>query len=104
LSILVNYFTKTPSNEPTLGLRDAVPFVLKHLDVFHLSVDQLAHPGLLVANDPHRHVVEWRGVVVLVLWLAAAAVAVRLRNRPLLLLHLVTAAAFVLVTAATSRI
>jgi hypothetical protein len=104
LSILINYFTKTPANEPTLGLRDAIPFVLKHLDVFHLSIDQLAHPGLLVGNDPHRHVEEWRGAVVLVLWIVAVAVAGRLRNRPLLLLHVVTGAALVLVTAATSRI
>ena len=104
LSILINYFTKTPANEPTVGVRDAVPFVLNHLDVFHLSIDQLAHPGLLVANDPHRHVVEWRGAVLLVLWLAAAALAVRLRHRPVLLLHAVTAVALVLVTAATSRI
>ena len=104
LSILTDYFTKTPANEPTLGVRDAVPFVLKHLDVFHLSIDQLAHPGLLVENDPHRHVLEWRGVVVLVLWLAALALAVRLRNSALLRFHLVTATTLVLVTAATSRI
>ena len=104
LSILVDYFTKTPANEPTVGLRDAIPYVAKHLDVFHLSVDQLAHPGLLVANDPHRHVEEWRGLVVLLVWLVAVGVAIRLRNRPLLLLHLVTGVAFVLVTAATSRI
>jgi hypothetical protein len=78
--------------------------VLKHLDVFHLSVDQLAHPGLLVANDPSRHVVAWRGLVVLLLWAASVVVAVRLRHRAVLLLHLVTGVAFVLVTAATSRI
>ena len=104
LSILIHYFTQTPSNEPTVGLRDAIPFVLKHLDVFHLTVDQLAHPGLLVENDPHRHVVEWRGAVVLVLWLAAVAVAIRLRHRAVLRLHLVVAVALVLVTVATSRI
>ena len=104
LSILIHYFTQTPSDEPTVGLRDAVPYVLKHLDVFHLSFDQLAHPGLLVENDPHRHVVEWRGAIVLLLWLAAVALAVRLRHRSLLRLHLVTGAALLLVTVATSRI
>ena len=104
LSILINYFTKTPPAEPTLGLRDAVPYVLEHLDVFHLSVDQLAHPGLLVANDAHRHVVEWRGAVVLVLWLVAAVVAVRMRHHALMLLHGVAATALVLVTLSTSHI
>ena len=36
-----------------------------------------------MANDPHRHVVEWRGAVVLVLWVVAVAAAIRLRNRGL---------------------
>src|SRR5207237_115254 len=104
LSILVHYFTNTPSTEPTVGLRGAVPFVVRHLDVFHLSIDQLAHPGLLVANDPHRNVNVWRGLVLLLVWAVAAVVALRLRERALLALHVVAGAGLVLAVLATSHI
>jgi hypothetical protein len=80
--------------------------VLRHLDVFHLSVDQLAHPALLVENDASRHPSALRGAVLLGLWLVAAAVIVlrRRSERPLLLLHALTAAAVLLAVVATSRI
>jgi hypothetical protein len=104
LSILLNYFTRTPPTEPTVGLRDAADFVLRHLDVFHLSVDQLAHPGLLVATDPHRNASAWRGAIVLALWAWAAVAAVRARHHTLMRLHLVAAVGLVLVLLATSRI
>jgi hypothetical protein len=104
LSILLNYFTRTPSTEPVVGLRDATDFVLRHLDVFHLSVDQLAHPGLLVATDPHRNATAWRGAILLALWAGAAVVAVRARHQTLIRLHLVAAVGLGLVLLATSRI
>jgi len=108
LGIIVRYFTN-PANgnvatEPTPGLREAARLVVQHLDVFHLTIDQLAHPGLLVTNDAHRHATTWHGVVVVVLWLAAVAIAAQLRHRVLMRLHLVTGVAFVIAVLATSRI
>jgi hypothetical protein len=107
LAILFNYFTNSPSNaEPAAGLSDAATVVLRHLDVFHLSADQLAHPGLLVANDAARHASGLRGALLLVAWAVAALVAWRVRShhRGLVRLHLVTATALGLSFIATSRI
>lgn len=104
-SILLHYFTEPPpAGEATAGLGEAVKHVLRHLDVFHLTVDQLAHPSLLVENDPTRHPSLGRGIVLLVLWLAAAAYASRTNHAGVKRLHLVTGVALVLAVIATSRI
>jgi len=107
LSTMFNYFTTSPANaEPVAGLSAAATVTLRHLDVFHLSVDQLAHPGLLVANDAARHASGLRGGLLLIAWAVAAIVAWRVRPRPraLVRLHLVTAVALGLSFIATSRI
>ncbi len=104
ISTLIHYFTSTPTGETTAGFSEAITQVLRHLDVFHLSIDQLAHPALLVENDPSRHPTVWHGSVLFVLWLAAVVVAVRRRERRLVLLHAVTGTALALSFISTSRI
>jgi hypothetical protein len=90
-SILINHFTNPPSDEPTVGVRGSLQYVFEKLDVAHLSVHQLARPGLLVAADPSRHANTGRGVVFAAVWVLAAAASIKLRDRSLLLLHAVVA-------------
>jgi len=104
LGILIDYFTHTPPGESTTGMREAVRIVLQRLDVFHLSVDQLAHPGLLVSFDPGRQVHAWRGAVLLAVWLVAVGAALRLGHRALLRLHLVVAVGLALLVVDVSHI
>jgi hypothetical protein len=105
LSTLIHYFTSDPpAGEATAGLSEAVKHVLRHLDLFHLTVDQLAHPALLVENDAHRHPTLWHGLLLLLLWAIAAVVAFRRRDRVLVRVHVITGVAFVLAVVATSRI
>ncbi len=70
-----------------VGLRGSLHFVFQNFDVGHLSVDQLVHPGLLVAADPDRRVNITRGALFFALWALTALAALRLRNRPLSFLH-----------------
>ncbi|MEY2460233.1 MAG: hypothetical protein QOG30_2063, partial [Acidimicrobiaceae bacterium] len=95
-SILIKHFTNPPPDEPSVGVRGSLQYVFEKLDVAHLSLHQLSHPGLLVAADPVRRANTSRGVLFAALWALAAATSIRLRNRALLLLHGVVALGVVL--------
>ncbi|MEY2422880.1 MAG: hypothetical protein QOI95_2947 [Acidimicrobiaceae bacterium] len=90
-SILIRHFTNPPPQEPTVGVRGSLQYVFEKLDMAHLSLHQLAEPGLLVSSDPTRHANTSRGVAFAALWGLAALAAIKLRNRSLLLLHAVVA-------------
>ena len=103
-SILIKHFTNPPADEPTVGVRATLQYVFEKLDVAHLSVHQLARPGLLVSADPARHANTSRGVVFAGLWALAAAASIKLRNRSLLLLHAIVALGVVLLIFDVSHI
>ena len=103
-SILINHFTNPPPDEPIVGVRGSLQYVFEKLDVAHLSVHQLTHPGLLVSADPARHANTTRGVIFAALWAVAAAASIKLRNRSLLLLHAFVALGVVLLIFDVSRI
>jgi hypothetical protein len=103
-SILVHHFSNPPAGERTVPTATAAKIVLQRLDVGHLLLDGLAHPGLLISTDAHRHVSEARGAFFLVLWGITAVAALRLRRRDLLMLHGLVALGIVLEIIDVSRI
>jgi hypothetical protein len=103
-TILIKHFTNPPAGEVSVGVKGSLQYVFEKLDVAHLTVHQLADPGLLVSSDPARLANTSRGVVFAALWALSALAAFRLRNRSLLLLHGVVAAGTVLLIFDVSKI
>jgi hypothetical protein len=103
-SILIKHFTNPPVGEPTVGVRGSLQYVFEKLDVAHLTVHQLADPGLLVSSDPARHANTSRGVVFAALWALAALASLKLRNTPLILLHVAVGAGVLLLIFDVSKI
>jgi hypothetical protein len=101
---LVDHFGSPPEDEEVVGLGTAMEVVASHLDLAHLSVDQVADPSTLVLVRQPRDPSAARGVVVGVLWVASVAAAVALRDRALIALHAVVAAGLLAAVVAVSRV
>jgi hypothetical protein len=98
---LIGYFSD--SNNPTVGLRQALSVVLTRFDAWHVVIVQLAAPGGF--NQPWPGLGHaGRAAVTLSVWVLCALAAPRLRSRPLSMLHGLVLAGIVVAVLAASRI
>ena len=94
---LVDHFGSPP--DAPIGVREGLELALRHLDAWAGLGGQFVGTGRFIAAAS-----AWRGLFVLLVWLAAAVIAWRIGSRALRALHAVVAVGLVLGAVSMARI
>jgi hypothetical protein len=102
VSRLIQYFAD-PDNPP-IGMHQALPLMLSHLDSWHVLLNQSITSGNFAEALPDPSPEPWRGLITLLLWVVCAVGSVPLGNRFVLALHGLVLSGIGVGTIAASRI